>query len=482
MGIIITIFKSNTYYIGSQSFNKSIIVNVSCTIFITASTFMNNNSSLTPFIIEENKQVDIQLRDKTTIIDSPFHENNAIIYLKKGARVTIENYYKGSGLILIPNSLYAIKGEELSTLSINNCDVKIISMSNISGGIFIKSLLFFENHSTFYYKSFSGNMPAIECEGPIWFANGKFDIISLKGSGIKSKNKIVFGEMERDKENLIINISSLYQGIEAAGIDIFSATINIESKRNGIIIDDNQDLICYSNCSSYIKLYDGFLNINSNGGIYSNGDIFIAGGILIVIGTSYENKQFIYHKGILSIDGGVFLACNNNSNSQTNVVTTQKEEKYIHHLNNSSNLGIYYNNKEMVNIKIKNDIEYIYYTSPNNNYILKFDGYEKIFHSEIRELLSDSEQPFITSTILNSNDKEDIIPDINESNSEKQIDIIVENNEQNSSDGMNTNNSSDGINVNNTIKVEFDNNKEDDKNYSHSIGIPLISFLFLFLL
>ena len=194
--------------------------------------------------------------------------------------------------------------------------------------------------------------------------------------------------------------------------------------------------------------------------------------------------QFIYHKGILSIDGGVFLACNSNSNSQTNVVTTQKEEKYIHHLNNSSNLGIYYNNKEMVNIKIKNDIEYIYYTSPNNNYILKFDGYEKIFHSEIRELLSDSEQPFITSTILNSNDKEDIIPisDINESNSEKQIDIIVENNEQNSSDGMNTNNSSEGINVNNAIKVEFDNNKEDDKDYSHSIGIPLISFLILFLL
>ena len=85
-GNIITIFKSNTYYIGSQSFNKSIIVNVSCTIFITASTFMNNNSSLTPFIIEENKQVDIQLRDKTTIIDSPFNENNAIIYLKKGER------------------------------------------------------------------------------------------------------------------------------------------------------------------------------------------------------------------------------------------------------------------------------------------------------------------------------------------------------------------------------------------------------------
>ena len=88
---IITINNPNTYYIGIQSFNKSIIVNVSCTIFFTFSTLMNNNSTLTPLIIEENKEVTIFLRDKTTIIDSVLNKNNAIIYLKRGVKLKIEN-------------------------------------------------------------------------------------------------------------------------------------------------------------------------------------------------------------------------------------------------------------------------------------------------------------------------------------------------------------------------------------------------------
>lgn len=156
----IIIFKQDIYYIGSQFFNKSIIVNVSCTIVITNSTFMNTNSSLSPFITEEDKEVILKLNSKTVIIDSPLNENNAIIYLKKGVKLTIEsyNYYESSSLTLFPKSLYAIRGEDESLLTIKNCDIKIISLSNNSGGIFIKKGIFFENLSAFYFKSLFGNM------------------------------------------------------------------------------------------------------------------------------------------------------------------------------------------------------------------------------------------------------------------------------------------------------------------------------------
>lgn len=110
-----------------------------------------------------------------------------------------------------------------------------------------------------------------------------------------------------------------------------------------MINNDNNQLQYYLNCNSYIRIYNGIVNINSNnGGIYTNGDIFILDGILTVLGTTYENRQFIAYKEALIINGGVLLACSNN-NSIIDPKIAEKKEQYLNHINSDTKLGIYNN-------------------------------------------------------------------------------------------------------------------------------------------
>ena len=491
---IITINNPNTYYIGIQSFNKSIIVNVSCTIFFTFSTLMNNNSTLTPLIIEENKEVTIFLRDKTTIIDSVLNKNNAIIYLKRGVKLKIENYNSGGGLILLQNSLYAIRGEESSILQ-TNCYLKIISTSNNSGGIFIPKTIFFEHNTKFYYKSISGNKPAIECEGQIWFGKGQFDIISLRGKGIVTKNILSVGEYEKDFCPKI-KIISLSEGIEATGLDIFCGNINIESKGNGITIknDNNEDVNCFTNLTSYIRLYDGIININSyNIGIYSSGDIFILNGILSVTINSYEQRDFINYEGVLKIEGGILLIYSNNSDNYFDMNLTQKSQKYIQHIESNSILSLYNNGKEMINIKLKKDIEYIYlnYPDDDNKYIVKINGIDItptvriLITTNIDEILSrDTKINYNSSdNIIEKNKDEKLFENSSISNIDSDNIKAIKSDDLNHKEKKNLEQTSDIIEKEAQLDNDATNsyNRADERNKSQFIRISNILLLFYFI-
>ena len=459
-GDIVTLNNPDNYYIQTNSFNKSVIVNASCTIYLSGSSLMNNNSTLTPFIIEESKEVDIYLNNRITIIDSLLNEKGAIIYLKKGANLRIKNDCCGGnyGLILFSNSLYAIKGEEDTTLSIDNCYLKIVSISINSGGIFIPKSIFFENEPSFYYKSISGNKPAIESRGQIWFANGNYDITSLEGKGIVSKSILTFGQY---RKNICVNmnIKTSLEAIEAKGLDIFCGNINIQSKGNGIMVEDKSENInCYSNITSYIKLYDGKININSyNHGIYTSGDILIFDGFLLVNSYSNNNKDLIVFQGVLKNMGGIILVYSNDTNNLIEITSKQKSQQYIQHIDFNSYLRVYRNGDEIISIKLIKDIEYIFFNYPDNddNYILKIDGNEII--PIVRTLLTnDVEEHSTENSILhnNVNDNKEIV-----NNNLKSTNIISNNDIDSSNDKEIVNHQKLTENIS-TKSIESDNEKE----------------------
>lgn len=98
--------------------------------------------------------------------------------------------------------------------------------------------------------------------------------------------------------------------MEAKGIEINSGIIQIKSKSDGIKIKDNEykEEKCSNEHNCYI-IYGGEIYINSEeNGIDSNGDIFIAGGKLILFGAWNGNYQPIIQCEILKITNGTVFA------------------------------------------------------------------------------------------------------------------------------------------------------------------------------
>jgi hypothetical protein len=63
---------------------------------------------------------------------------------------------------------------------------------------------------------------------------GNYIINSENGKGIKTRDNLYIGRKGDSNSNLVINITTLDEGIESKGIEVFSGTINIKGKKNGI--------------------------------------------------------------------------------------------------------------------------------------------------------------------------------------------------------------------------------------------------------
>ena len=415
--------------------DKSILVSFSSTLYLDSLT-LASTSKLTPLIIDKNCDVRLELRGISSLVDSASNENGGIIHLREGSKLTI---YGSGTLNLMINKFVAINGENSTLLELNGGTIKIISTENSAGGIKLGGEVLI-NGPTFNYEAISGQNPAIEVGNSLIINSGTFNIKSgkgkifqvgesiimnsgilnletsgekvieagnsiylkkgiiniksLYGDGIKAEKNIYFGVKDENNSNLKINIESLNKGIEARGIEIYSGNISINSKGDGIKISNDicKNEKCSGECTCYMKIYGGDIFINSGeNGIDSSGDIFIAGGKLILYGSSTGEYQPITQCGLLKITNGTIFAGGTNGNGGVIANTTQFYFIYNKHIDKNSVIQIYDNENNILILNITNpkDMEYLYFNYPYNFTILIND--KKIDNSDennIRTLIS----------------------------------------------------------------------------------------------
>ena len=172
---------------------------------------------------------------------------------------------------------------------------------------------------------------------------------------------------------------------------------------------------------------------------------------------------------------------------------TQKSQKYIQHIESNSILSVYNNGNEMINIKLKKDIEYIYlnYPDDDNNYIVKINGiditpiFRILLTTNIDEILS-------RDTKINYNGSDNII----EKNKDEKLfenssisNIDSDNIKAIKSDDLNQEEKKNLKQTSNIIEKEAhldndatnSNNKADERNKSQFIRISNILLLFYFI-
>ena len=155
--------------------------------------------------------------------------NDGVIYLKAGAELTII----GTGTLnIIPNKYMAINGTDSTFLTMESGNIQITSSSKV-GGIYLRKGITF-NGGTFSYNVESGIHHAIDTEGTITITKGTFNILSGNGKGLQAENNLFIGKEGNSDSDLIINIKTSDEGIEAKGIEIYSGTIMIEAGGDGI--------------------------------------------------------------------------------------------------------------------------------------------------------------------------------------------------------------------------------------------------------
>lgn len=110
-----------------------------------------------------------------------------------------------------------------------------------------------------------------------------------------------------------IDIDKCYEGIEAAKIEIYGGTIEVESYEDGINAADGTIATpgkANSNC--HIIITDGYISVNCIGsegdGIDSNGSMLISGGELYIAGSSNSSDAALDSDGGIVIDGGYVFA------------------------------------------------------------------------------------------------------------------------------------------------------------------------------
>lgn len=313
-------------------------IKVSCSCKIILKSLSISSPIYPAILIEENKEVNLELIGESKLADTKSNQNEGVIYLNEEAKLIIS----GKGKLYIqPNKCMAINGTESSSLTVNSGEIIIESTSTDVGGIHLNKEIIF-NNAIFKFTLNNVNhlhpLHAIDSDGSIIIKNGTYDIISGEGIGLQTKKNLYIGNKNDINENLVIKIQTSNKGIEAKEIEIFSGTINITSNGDGInSINDECNSNCKGNCNCYIKFEGGNININSGeDGMDSKGDIFINDGKLIIFGASSGDNQPIDKDGLLLINGGIVLAGGSPVFGGIQANTNQTEGVYIKHVDSAT--------------------------------------------------------------------------------------------------------------------------------------------------
>ena len=370
----VTISTSGTYTLKGTNTNKRILVSTSATL-ILSSLSLTSSGSLTPLIIDSSNSVIMTLSGSSTLQDSSSNENEGVIYLRSGASLTIS----GDGTLnLNPNKNMAINGTDSTSLTVNGGTIKVTSSSSNVGGIYLRKQITF-NNCVYSYQATSGKNHAIDSEGNVAIKKGTYNLISGSGKGIQTENNLYIGEESGSNSDLIINIDTSNEGIEAEIIEIYSGNITINSNEDGINAagnDCDEEGTCRGNCKCYIKLTGGIIDINSGeDGIDSNGDITISGGSIIVYGAGSGADQPIDQDGILSITGGTLFAAGSSDMGGVSATNSQNSLTYKNTIASGKTITITdSNNNNIFSLTNKKEVEYVYFTSSGSGFSLSVDN------------------------------------------------------------------------------------------------------------
>lgn len=262
----------------------------------TAPLCFNKSSGVT-LTAKENTINSFSDGEKNNDDNYPDNENaeNAVIKCKDGSNVLIN----GTGTINITaNAKNAIKAGE-STEDDGSASLTIEDLNlNITADV----------------------NDAVNAQSALYIKSGNLNI-SAADDAIHSDYDLVIGSLNADNDDLNINITSCYEGLEGANIKINSGNIKINSDDDGINAA-NSDL---KNYNFTLELNGGNLYVNAkNGdGIDSNGSLTVTGGNIEVYSTSSGANSPLDSDGEFTITGGTVLAVGNSSMAQTPKTSSQ---------------------------------------------------------------------------------------------------------------------------------------------------------------
>ena len=375
---VVTISSDGTYDLTTTETNKKIIVASSCTLNLNSFSLINSGT-LTPIVISSGKQVTLVLTGESTLTDSSTNENEGTIYLESSASLIIS----GTGTLNInPNKFMAINGTTSTSLTVNGGPtIKITSTSTNAGGIYLRSVITF-NNVIFTYSCTNGENHAIDSEGIIRLVKGTYTINSGEGKGIQSENFLFIGEKNGSDSDLTLNINTNNEGIEAKMIEIYSGNINLEAGEDGINAassgtDCDETVQCSGTCACYIHYNGGNLYlISGEDGIDVNGDITISGGQIIVFAASSSENQPIDQDGLLSITGGTILAAGSSQMGGVNGQTTQTAKTYTGTISSGAKLvASDSSNNEIISLTTPKAANFLYFNY-KSSFTITIDGTE----------------------------------------------------------------------------------------------------------
>ena len=154
---------------------------------------------------------------------------------------------------------------------------------------------------------------AVNAEAALYVKSGTLDI-SAADDALHSDYSLIIGEKGTDN-GPTIRISSCYEGLEGANIEIYAGDIEIHSEDDGINAG-NSDLNGYN---FTLDIYGGniYVDAETGDGIDSNGSLNIAGGTVEVFSTSSGANSPLDSDGTFTITGGTVLAVGNSGMAQT---------------------------------------------------------------------------------------------------------------------------------------------------------------------
>ena len=271
----------------------------------------------------------------------------------------------------------AINGTTGTSLIVNGgANINIESDSTTVGGIYLRNGITF-NDAEFTFFCEEGAHHAIDSEGDIKIIKGIYELYPGNGKGIQSEKNLYIGEENGNDEDLYLSIGTSDEGIEAMGITLYSGSIEIRAKGDGINAASPGDECwenanpCSGNYVCFIDIQGGRLSlISGEDGLDANGDIFISGGKVQIFAASDTENQPIDQDGILNITGGEIIAAGSSKmQGGVKAQTTQIAKIYNGSVSSGSLIVVTDNEgNELANINAPKEVSYIYF-----NYISSFN-------------------------------------------------------------------------------------------------------------
>jgi hypothetical protein len=124
----------------------------------------------------------------------------------------------------------------------------------------------------------------------------------------------IHAEVSTEINNVALNITKSYEGIESALITVNNSNIHVISTDDGFNATYGSG--GEKNDNSCIKINSGYVYINASkgDGLDSNGNIAMTGGTVIVHGPSANPEVGMDYNGTCKIEGGILLISGTNSN------------------------------------------------------------------------------------------------------------------------------------------------------------------------